>query len=442
LQTLNLERNQLPALPELLGQLTQLQTLNLSYNQLTALSESLGQLTQLQTLMLYSNQLTALPESLGQLTQLQTLDLSSNHVTALPEWLGQLTQLHTLSLGYNRFATTPACLSELKELTNLDLRDNPIGQVPSALQFLSKLEALCLHDCRLDSIPDWIGNLRSLRFLGIGGNQLADLPDSIGELQQLTTLFLGYTAGDGNPLVRLPDCVRRLKNLEMLMLAKCRLTDLPNWILEFTKLKQIELASNPVNSELAAAYKQGLDAVKAYLRAKADGQIVLNEAKLILIGEGEVGKFCLLDALQDEPFQKHSSTHGIEIKPVRVTHSGDDGSETEISLNTWDFGGQKVDRPTHQMFFTAPAVYLVVWKPREGPQQGAVEFWIETILSRAGNGARILVIATHGGPGQRLPDLAQQELRDRFGESVVGFLSVDSQPEGYDEVDESTSNGN
>jgi internalin A len=197
----------------------------------------------------------------------------------------------------------------------------------------------------------------------------------------------------------------------------------------------------PWNPELAAASEQGLDAVKAYLRAQAEEKIVLNEAKLILIGEGEVGKSCLLDALRDEPFHKRPSTHGIEIKPVRVTHSGIDGSETEISLNTWDFGGQKVYRQTHQMFFTAPAVYLVVWKPREGPQQGAVEFWIETILSRAGNDVRILVIATHGGPGQRLPDLAQQELRDRFGNSIVGFLSVDSQPEGYDKDDESTWDG-
>jgi GTPase SAR1 family protein len=38
----------------------------------------------------------------------------------------------------------------------------------------------------------------------------------------------------------------------------------------------------------------------------------------------------------------------------------------EITLNGWDFGGQRVYRPTHQLFFSAPAVYLVVWKPREG----------------------------------------------------------------------------
>ena len=77
-----------------------------------------------------------------------------------------------------------------------------------------------------------------------------------------------------------------------------------------------------------------------YLRAKAEGQITLNEAKLILIGEGEVGKSCLLGALrEDEWLESRPTTHGIEIKPVIVTHPD---SDTEISLNGWDFGGQPV----------------------------------------------------------------------------------------------------
>jgi hypothetical protein len=50
-------------------------------------------------------------------------------------------------------------------------------------------------------------------------------------------------------------------------------------------LKGLKLRKNPLNPELAAANKQGLDAVKASLRAKAAAQIMLNEAKLILVGE-------------------------------------------------------------------------------------------------------------------------------------------------------------
>jgi len=192
-------------------------------------------------------------------------------------------------------------------------------------------------------------------------------------------------------------------------------------------LQYLKLNGNPLNPELAAAYKEGLDAVKHYLRAKGKAQVVLNEAKLILIGEGAVGKSCLLSALRGDPWEEGKpTTHGIEIKPVKVT---DPSTNTEITLNGWDFGGQRVYRPTHQLFFSAPAVYLVVWKPREGPQQGFVKEWIKLVKHREPD-AKILVVATHGGPKERQPDIDRQEIWDLFGkETVVDFFLIQSKPD-------------
>jgi GTPase SAR1 family protein len=90
----------------------------------------------------------------------------------------------------------------------------------------------------------------------------------------------------------------------------------------------------------------------------------------------------------------------------------------EITLNGWDFGGQRVYRPTHQLFFSSPAIYLVVWKPREGPQQGFVKEWLKLIKHREPD-AKILVVATHGGPQQRQPDIDRQEIWDLFGKETV-----------------------
>ncbi|MFW9258094.1 COR domain-containing protein, partial [Nostoc sp. CALU 546] len=205
-----------------------------------------------------------------------------------------------------------------------------------------------------------------------------------------------------------------------------QLTKLPEAIASLTQLQQLSLNNNPLNPDLAAAYEQGTEAVFQYLRAKAEAQITLNEAKLILIGEGEVGKSCLLGALRGDEWEDgRPTTHGIEIKSVIVT---DPDSGTEISLNGWDFGGQRVYRPTHQLFFSAPAVYLVIWKPREGPQQGFVKEWITLIKNREPD-AKVLVVATHGGPGQRQPDIDRQEILDQFGkDTVIDFFHVDSKP--------------
>ena len=323
--------------------------------------------------------LTELPESLGRLTQLQSLNLTRNRLTALPEWLGRLTQLQSLNLSGNQLTALPEWLGRLTELRSFWAHSCRLDSMPPFLQGLSKLEEVVLQNNDIKVVPDWIGELSNLRVLSLYDNKVVDLPVSVA--------YLGLTEPDGRSFLK----------------------------------------ENPLNPELAAAYKEGLDAVKRYLRAKAEAQVVLNEAKLILIGEGEVGKSCLLGALRGDPWEEGKpTTHGIEIKPVKVS---DPDSGTEITLNGWDFGGQRVYRPTHQLFFTAPAVYLVVWKPREGPQQGFVKEWIKLVKHREPD-AKILVVATHGGPKERQPDIDRQEIWDLFGrETVVDFFLVQSKPD-------------
>lgn len=322
--------------------------------------------------------LSELPESLCSLEQLRLLRLSNNNLTSLPVTFGNLTRLANLSLDNNLISNLPNEFSKFKKLTRLWLASyisggNPLNRLPTSLRQLKQLLLLQANGCSLTSIPDWIGEISSLEILRLADNYITDLPISIVELRHL---------------------------------------------------KELKLDGNPLNLELIQAYEQGLGAVKAYLRARTNS-ITLNEAKLIFVGEGEVGKTCLMDALLDKEWEEHPSTHGIEIQPIKVINPD---SQKEITLNGWDFGGQRVYRPTHQLFFSAPAVYLVVWKPREGPQQGFVKEWIQLIKRREPS-AKILVVATHGGPGQRQPDIDRQELWDLFGkDTIVDFFFVDSKP--------------
>jgi hypothetical protein len=320
--------------------------------------------------------LRELPESLGQLTQLQALFLVENKLTSLPEWISQLSKLETLFIAEIQLKTVPDWLGQLTELQSLELASNQITSLPASLAKLKRLKMLDLFDNAFTTLPEWLGELKNLEELYLQENQLTDLPTSLGLLKQL---------------------------------------------------KIVALEDNPLNPELAAADKLGIVAVQHYLRAKAEAQIVLNEAKLILVGEGEVGKSCLLGALRGDEWEEgRPTTHGIEIKAVKVI---DPDSGTEITLNGWDFGGQRVYRPTHQLFFSAPAVYLVVWKPREGPEQGFVKDWIRLVKHREPE-AKILVVATHGGPGQRQPDVNREEFWELFGhDTVLDFFHVDSKPD-------------
>jgi Leucine-rich repeat (LRR) protein len=443
---------ELTELPDLLWQLTQLTKLNLSDNQLMSLPDSLGQLTQLTKLNLSDNQLMSLPESLERLTQLTELDLSSNQLTSLPESIGQLRSLLSLQLMYNHLSSLPDSITNLEQLRYLNLGGNKLGVVPEVLRGLVNLRGLWLWKNSLDEAPSWISEFTSLEQLSVHANNLTDLPSSLAELDQLLDLTVGFEHVGSNPLEKFPTCINGMKKLRELDLYGCQINLIPSWLAQLTALRrlgfskniitdlpialvklehltELKLEDNPLNPELAEAAKQGIKAIKAYLGARADGEVILNEAKLILVGEGGVGKTSLLAALHGEEWvENRRTTYGMEVDVTSLVLK-DPVTGSEIIFNGWDFGGQDIYRHTHQLFFTAPAVYRAVWEPRRGPEQSRVSEWIKMIKHRAFDESRpdlrprVLVVATHGGPKERLAHIDEQALRDEFGDMIAGFTT-------------------
>jgi C-terminal of Roc, COR, domain/Ras of Complex, Roc, domain of DAPkinase/Leucine rich repeat len=365
-----------------------------------------------------------------------TLDLSGMGLTEVPEAIASLTQLTALFLSSNHLTSLPDSILSLSQLNTLFLSNNELSSLPDSILSLSQLTALFLSSNRLISLPDSISSLLQLNTLYLSNNQLSNLPSSTTSLTKLTTLDLSR-----NELTRLPESIASLTQLNSLYLSRNQLTSLPDSISFLSYLITLDLDENPLEPELAAAYAQGMKTVFLFLRAKGTQSIVLNEAKLILIGEGEVGKTSLLGSLRgDEWVEKRKTTHGVEvdIKSLMVVHPE---SGTEITFNGWDFGGQNIYRHTHQLFFTSPAIYLAVWNPRRGPEQCRIDEWVKMIKHRAYNETRpdekphILVVATHGGPKERLDHIDEQALREEFGSLIVGFYHVDSKTEyGLDEL--------
>jgi energy-coupling factor transporter ATP-binding protein EcfA2 len=343
---------------------------------ISELPDAIGNLTRLQSLDLTHNQLTALPESIGNLIDLQTLKLWRNQLTMLPESLGNLSNLRLLELGGNPLATLPDSIDKLTNLQSLVLRANQLSELPEPITKLTNLQFLNLRDNQLTSLPDSIGNLVNLRILNLQGNQLTTLPCSLASLEKLENLVL-----DGNPL----------------------------------------------HPALRSTYNQGLPALRAYLRSLEKEAEPLYEAKLVLVGEGGVGKTTLLKALTgQEPRADEPTTHGakIDVKALLLPHPEKQG--IKIQFNSWDFGGQEVYRVTHQFFFSRRSIYLLVWEPRKGVQASQVEDWLKIIRLRVGDDARVIIVSTHCKTGERIARIDKAVLMRDFGSMLVGFHEVDS----------------
>jgi GTPase SAR1 family protein len=83
------------------------------------------------------------------------------------------------------------------------------------------------------------------------------------------------------------------------------------------------VGGNPLPPEVLAVAVKGTQPLLAFLREVARDGISISEAKLLFVGAGEAGKSSLLAALRGEPWQENRpQTHGMQIKPVDVTHAG------------------------------------------------------------------------------------------------------------------------
>jgi hypothetical protein len=326
------------------------------------------------------------------LARVTALDLSDNDLDTLPDAVAAWTDLTALGLDGNQLTTLPDAAAAWTSLTALRLAGNEVTALPDAVRAWTSLNVLRLDSNRLAALPDAVAGWTSLTALYLDGNQLTALPDAVAHWTSLVELYL-----DGNQLTVLPDAIGRL-----------------------AKLQTLVVSGNPLAPEVLAAEMEGTEALLAFLSDVGSDGISISEAKLLFVGAGEAGKSSLLGALRGEPWRDRHQTQGMDIKPLVVSHAG-----REIKLNGWDFGGQQAYQPAHQVFFSAAAVYVVVWKPRPGVAAGMVESWIAMIAHRAPD-ARVLVVASHGGPSSRADSIDGQHLRQRFGDLIVGFHEVDS----------------
>ena len=198
---------------------------------------------------------------------------------------------------------------EQKEMLTIKLQQQKFegsfstGIVVSSLQEVSQIidtakkngkPVINLSKMGLEHLPESLEKQNQLVWLDLSMNYLTQLPDWFANMRSLNSINLSR-----NKISIIPNWINKLSELQYFIIQDNEISDLPNEIGELAKLKYISLDGNPLNPELAAAYKQGQENFKTYLSAKANSQIALYETKLLFVGEDNVGKRSLVHALCD-----------------------------------------------------------------------------------------------------------------------------------------------
>lgn len=158
------------------------------------------------------------PEIFDLADSLEVLNLSGNALDSLPPDLHRLHRLEVLFGSDNRFTELPACIGQCQRLRIVGFKANRIRHVP-AQALPPALGWLILTDNCIESLPDELGRRPQLQKLMLAGNRLTQLPD-------------------------LSACHR----LELLRIAANRLTRLPRWLLDLPALAWLAHGDNPLSA--------------------------------------------------------------------------------------------------------------------------------------------------------------------------------------------------
>jgi internalin A len=262
-------------------------------------------------------------------------------------------------------------LQGLSGLESLNCSYTPVSDL-APLQGLSGLESLnCSHTPVSDLAP--LATQARLTRLTVNESRVSDLPLALVFMESLETLYLFHTAVPGIPAEVLSD----------------------------------------------SDYDSCLDRLRDHLRDAQAGVEEVRETKLVVLGNGRVGKTQISRRLRGLGYDEAvPSTHGITVTSGRWAGSSDDEA-----LNVWDFGGQDIYHGAHTLFMKTSAVFMIAWHPEfETAGEQTVDgmtfrnyplpYWLEYVRTLGRKDCPVIVVQTRC-------DRPEQEVRrlpvdDRF----------------------------
>jgi internalin A len=367
-------------LPQVVCTLPSLRYLGLGANQIADLPADFANLRQLEQLWYWGNDLSRVPDALAGLSSLQMLRLDDNRLGRLPSWLGQLKALNFLAISENPLGSALGGLADLGSLETLHAVGVDWIELPPQIRALTKLRELDISKNPIGRLPDWLSELRNLKEVQAEDCQLAEI-EALAALPELTSLNV-----DENPLKSLPAAEGAFPQLRRLIMSNVESLAIPPEIIA----DQDAPAILRLARQLATSDRRPL-----------------NEAKVILVGQGGVGKTSIARALVGLPFDhREQKTEGIDIRAWPIEAGG-----TNVRLNMWDFGGQEIMHATHQFFLTKRSLYLLVIDSRISEEQNRVDYWLKLIQSFAPD-SPIIIVGNKSDEHQL--DIDRHRLRSKY----------------------------
>lgn len=290
-------------------------------------------------------------------------------------------------------------------------------------------QTLDLKNCGLLEIPVEIFDYTDLVTIDLSNDSFCDethrnkikiVPSEISKLKRLKRLNLS-----NNQLESISENLATLHKLTYLNLCNNNLTDISEKIANMPSLSEICLDENPFDMLPPEIVARGISAIRNFYK-ELEEKDFLYEVKLLLVGQGRVGKTCLSNALIEDSYilSDIASTEGININrwiiPKESIVKINPKIQRDFQINIWDFGGQEIYHSTHQFFLTKRSIYLLVTESRKEDSHDDFFYWLNIIKLLGDNSPVMLVLNKCDQPTKELPF---KEFKESFN-NLVDFHKI------------------
>jgi GTPase SAR1 family protein len=174
----------------------------------------------------------------------------------------------------------------------------------------------------------------------------------------------------------------------------------------------------------ARVYVYRLTGVRAAAPAETARRYV--NAKVVLIGEGTVGKTSLAHRLIEDRYVVRDRTHGMNVWPLDLPLPPDATLQREALL--WDLAGQEDYRLIHRLFLEETALALLLINPQKDDPFAEAGDWLKSLETAASHHApdrrvpRLLVFSQIDVGGMKIGNAKIERFREKHG--FAGWLAT------------------
>lgn len=245
------------------------------------------------------------------------LDLTDCGLKSLPDELWEVTSLKLLYIGNMSIEGSKNKINEISEnieklinLEALSIANLPSPHIPRAIRKMPKLTYLDCFGCYFDKISDNLLNPR-IKSIGIECKNL-DQFQQLCKIRKIEEIYL-----TGSNVTAIPGEIGNLSFLKKLVISRSRITSIPDTMMNLKRIELFIFAKTPLEKSIPSEIREqtAIEIINYICKQqKEKNDYFFNESKMIVVGQGNVGKSCLVERITENKYEDKESTEGIDIK--------------------------------------------------------------------------------------------------------------------------------